>query len=207
MSVPDAGLLPSTPRAGRVHERVDDVVREAVRVRRKRLRRDDAHVLPVAGRRVLSLRALEETAGDGRRARLRRAALELLDVAEAERLQARKVEPADRARDVAERVGSLIAVLVGVRQLAGTDGIKHDYASSGHRAILGTAVSDRLRTRRSSPSTASRSWAPPPGSRGSSCGTRRARSPSSRRLDPRAAAGRPRAACTRGREPRRRLRT
>ena len=46
--------------AGRaVHERIDHVVRESVRVRRKRLRRDDAHVLPVAGGRVLALRPLE----------------------------------------------------------------------------------------------------------------------------------------------------
>ena len=63
------------------------------------------------GRRVLALRALEQPAGDRRRARLRRAALERLDVAEAERLEVRQVEAADGARDVAERVGALVAVL------------------------------------------------------------------------------------------------
>ena len=64
-------------------------------------------------------------------------ALERLDVAEAERLQVRQVEPADGARDVAERVGALVAELVGVRQRAGTDGIEHDHARPRHRAILG----------------------------------------------------------------------
>ena len=68
---------------------------------------------------------------------LRRAALELLDVAEAERLQVRQVEPADGARDVPERVRALVAELGGVRQRAGADGVEHDHAGSGHRAILG----------------------------------------------------------------------
>ncbi len=81
---PRRGLVADHAAGCRVHKRVDHVVREAVRVRRKRLRRDDAHVLPVAGRRVLALRAREQTAGDGRRAGLRRAAFELLDVAEPE---------------------------------------------------------------------------------------------------------------------------
>src|SRR5262249_31786075 len=71
---------------GAIHERVDHVVGKAEWVRRHRLRRDYAHELPVPCGRVLTLRALHETAGDRRRARLRRAPLEWLDVAEAERL-------------------------------------------------------------------------------------------------------------------------
>ena len=86
---PRRGLVAEHAAAGPVHERVDHVVREAVRVGRERRRRDDAHQLPVARRRVLALRALEQPAGDRRRARLRRAALERLDVAEAERLEVR----------------------------------------------------------------------------------------------------------------------
>ena len=54
-----------------VHERVDHVVREAVRVGRHRLLRLDPHQLPVAGRRVLAARALERAA---RRPRARPAA-------------------------------------------------------------------------------------------------------------------------------------
>ena len=91
---PARRLVAEHAAGGAVHERVDHVVREAVRVGRERLRRDDPHQLPVADRRVLALRALEQPAGDRGRARLRRAALERLDVAEAERLQVR----ADRAR-------------------------------------------------------------------------------------------------------------
>ena len=60
------------------------------------MRGDDAHQLPVAGGRVLALRALQQPARDRRRARLRRAALQRLDVAEPERLEVGQVEPADR---------------------------------------------------------------------------------------------------------------
>ena len=134
ISVPEAGLVAEHAAAGAVHERVDHVVREAVRVGRERRRRDDAHQLPVAGRRVLALRALEQPAGDRRRARLRRAALERLDVAEPERLEVRQVEAADGARDVAERVGALVAVFGGVRQRSGA---RRRRARSRKRAARG----------------------------------------------------------------------
>ena len=51
---------------GGVHERVDHVVREAVGIRRQGLRRDDAHHLPVAERRVFPLGALEAARHRGR---------------------------------------------------------------------------------------------------------------------------------------------
>ena len=105
------GLVSQHAAGGLVHERVDHVVREAVRIGRKCLRGDDPHVLPVARRRVLPLRALEEPAGDCRCAWLRRASLERLDVAEAERLETRQVEPADGSGDVSERVRPFVPVL------------------------------------------------------------------------------------------------
>ena len=77
------GLVAEHAAARAVHERVDHVVREAVRVGRERLRRDDPHHLPVPRRGVLALRALDEPAGDRGRAGLRRAALQRLDVPEA----------------------------------------------------------------------------------------------------------------------------
>ena len=101
---PRGRLVPEHAPPGAVHERVDHLEREAVRIGRKRLRRDDPHQLPVAGRRVLALRALEEPARDRGRARLRRAALERLDVSEAECLEVGQVEPADGARDVPQGV-------------------------------------------------------------------------------------------------------
>ena len=128
-------LVADHPAARAVHERVDHLVGEPVRIGRERRRRDDAHQLPVACRGVLALRALEEPARDGRRVRLRRAALELLDVAEAERLEVR----AGRARrppgDVPERVRAVVAVVGGVRQLAGADGIEHDHTGTGHAEL------------------------------------------------------------------------
>src|SRR4029079_2227580 len=60
--------------AGAVHERIDHVVRQALRVGRGGRLSDDAHQLPVARRRVLSLRALEQPARNGRGARLGAAA-------------------------------------------------------------------------------------------------------------------------------------
>ena len=77
-----------------------------------------------------------ETARDGGRARLRRAALERLDVPEPERLEVRQVEAADGAGDVPERVGAFVAALGGVRQLAGADGIEHDHACPRHAGSL-----------------------------------------------------------------------
>ena len=130
------GLVPEHAAAGLVHERVDHVVREAVRIGRHRGRRDDAHQLPVAGRRVLALRPLEQPAGDRGSARLRRAALELHHVAEAERLQCGQVETSDGAGHVAERVRSLISEIGRIGQLSRADGIEHDYARPRHVAIV-----------------------------------------------------------------------
>jgi hypothetical protein len=130
--------------SGAVHERIDHVVRESVRVRRERLRRHHAHELPVPSRRVLALRALEQAARHRGRPGLRRTPVEGLYVPQAERLEARQVETADRSRDVAQCVRALVSVLGGVRQLAGADGIEHDDARPGHRAILGTLVATAL---------------------------------------------------------------
>jgi hypothetical protein len=101
---PRGGLVAEHAAAGPVHERVEDLEGKPVRIGRKGLLGHHTHELPVAGGRVLPLRALEETAGDGRRAGLRRATLELLDVSEPERLQVRQVEAADSLGDVSERV-------------------------------------------------------------------------------------------------------
>ena len=120
-----------------VHERVDHIVREAVRIRRHRLRCHDAHQLPVAGRRVLALRPLDQATCDGRRAGLRRTTFERLDVSQAERLEIREVEAADRARDVSERVRALVTVFRRIGKLSRSNGVEHDDARPRHAAILG----------------------------------------------------------------------
>src|SRR5206468_2019808 len=109
-------LVAQNTAARAVHERIDHVMRKALRVGRKRSRRDDAHQFPVPRGRILAFRALDEPAGDGRRSRLRWATLERLDVSEAERLEIRQVQAAHNTRDVAERVGSLVTVSGSVRQ-------------------------------------------------------------------------------------------
>jgi hypothetical protein len=125
----------AAPRA--VHEWVDHVVGKAVPVGGEGRRRHDAHQLPVPGRRVLPARPLREAAGDGRSARLGRAALERLNVSEPECLEVGEIEAADGPGDIPERVRSFIPVLVGIRQCAGADGVEHDHAGPWHAAILG----------------------------------------------------------------------
>ena len=120
-----------------VHERVDHLEREPVRVGRQRLGRDDPHQLPVTRGRVLPFRPLDESARDRRCARLRRATLERLDVAETEGFEGGQVEPADRPRDIAERVGSFVAELGRVGKLSRAHRVQHDDACAGHGAILG----------------------------------------------------------------------
>ena len=72
MSVPLAGTLPRTPRPVSVHERVDHLVAGSRAGRSASpVGVDDPHQLPVAGRRVLAARALEQPA---RRRRARPAA-------------------------------------------------------------------------------------------------------------------------------------
>ena len=114
---------------GAVHERVDHVVREAVRVRRQRLRRDDPHQLPVAERRVLALRALDQPAGDRGRARPAagspRAPRRCR--ARAPRGSGRSRPPTARATfpSVSEPSSPNSA---GVRQRSRADGVEHDHA-------------------------------------------------------------------------------
>ena len=140
ISVPDAGLLPSTPRPVRCMNGSITSCGKPCGYVGNGVRRDDAHQLPVAGGRVLALRALEQAAGDRGRTRLRRAALERLDVAEPERLEVRQVEAADGARDVAERVGALVPVLGCIRQRSRAHGVEHDHARARHAAILCTLM-------------------------------------------------------------------
>ena len=213
---PRGRLVAEDAATGLVHEGVDHVVREAVRIGGHRGRRDDAHQLPVAGRRVLALRPLEQAAGDRGSSRLRRAALERHDVAEAERLQRGQVETSDGAGDVAERVRPLIAVRGRVGQLSRANGIEHDYARPRHAAILRR---DGHRPRVDRPHLLHRLHRRARGRRhvGSSSSSARPRARSSwkpartpRRTPParpRRRRARLRAACTRARAPRRPPRT
>ena len=77
------------------------------------------------------------SAGDRGRAGLGWAAFERLDVAEAERLEVREIEPADGARDVPQRVRSFVSELGCIGQLARAHRVQHDDACAGHGAILG----------------------------------------------------------------------
>ena len=90
----------------------------------------------MAGRRVLALRALEQPTRDRRGARLGRAALERLDVAEPERLEVGQVEAPDGASDVSERVRAFIPPLGSIWQRTGADGIEHDHAGPRHAGSL-----------------------------------------------------------------------
>ena len=144
ISVPDAGLLPSTPRpVWFMNGSITSSGKPCGYVGNGG-RRDDAHELPVAGRRVLALRALEQPAGDRRRAGLRRAALERHHVSEPERLEIGQVEASDGAGDVAEGVRAFVPVLPCVRQLSSADGVEHDDARPRHAGYSTAALDDAL---------------------------------------------------------------
>jgi hypothetical protein len=124
--------------AGPVRERVENLEREPVGVRRKGLSSHHPHQLPVSRGRVLALRPLDEPARNRGRSGLRRAAGQFLHVAETERLEIREVEPADRFRDVAKCVRPFVAVVGRIRQLTRPDGVEDDDARPWHEAILGS---------------------------------------------------------------------
>ena len=134
---PRRRLVPKDSAPGAVHERVDHVVRKPMRIGRQRLRSDDPHQLPVPRRGVLAFGAFGQPAGDGGRARLRRAPFERLDVAEAESLEIRKVEAADSLRNISKRVRALVPIVARVGQLSCADGVEDDHAGARHAAILG----------------------------------------------------------------------
>ena len=117
--------------------------------------------LPMAGRRVLAARGLDAEAplsarlGE-RKARRRAAGRSLHRLAEPERFEARQPQGAAPQavavalaagagfRDMAERVGALIAVSLGVRCAAAADRIEDDENRAGHGAF--PAPSTVLRT-------------------------------------------------------------
>ena len=121
--------------AGAVDQLVEDLVREAVRVRAQRARRDDAHQLPVAGDRVLARPERVQPPVDDA-VRRRRHARQRHDVAEPEALQDRQVEPAGGLGDVAERVRARVAVVGRVGQLARPAGVDDDDEGSLHGCRL-----------------------------------------------------------------------
>src|SRR5215210_9475787 len=82
---PGGGLVAEDAATRAVHEGIDDLEWEAVRIRWHRLRRHDAHELPVAGCRVLAARPFDQAARDRGSAGLRRTALQRLDVSKPER--------------------------------------------------------------------------------------------------------------------------
>ena len=89
---------------------------------------------PASGTEIIQ--ELGEAAGDRRRPRLRRAALQGLDVSEAESFHCRQVEATDGAGDVPEGVRPLVTELTRIRQFARSDSVQHDDARPSHAAIL-----------------------------------------------------------------------
>ena len=123
---------------GAVHEGIDHLVGEAVRIGREGHRRDDAHQLPVPRRRVLAFRPLEQPTRDGRGARLRGAPFERLDITEPERLEIGQVEAPDRTSDVPQRVRAFVSPLGRIWQRTRADGIEHDHTGPRHAGSLRT---------------------------------------------------------------------
>jgi hypothetical protein len=111
--------------AARPLDQPDHLGREAVGIGRARLARDDAHQLPVAGRRVLAGPERVQAAVERRRAR-RRDALQRQDRAEPEPLHPRQLQTAGQLGQMGERGGARVAVVGRVGQRARADGVEHD---------------------------------------------------------------------------------
>jgi len=94
--------------------------------------------------RVLALRALEESAGDRRSARLRRAAIERHHVSEPERFEIGQVETADGAGRVAQGVRAFVSVLPCVRQLSSTGRRRARLRTLAARGYSTAALDDAL---------------------------------------------------------------
>jgi hypothetical protein len=75
---------------------------------------------------------------------LRRAALERLDVPEAERLEGRQIEASDGAGDVRQRVRPLVTEVSRVWQFSRPDGVQHNDARTRHIESYPTRVADAL---------------------------------------------------------------
>ena len=108
-SVPAIRPVAAEPQTGGVLERAHDIRRETVRIRRQRLRRHDAHQLPVPGRRLLA-RPERAKAPVDRRADHRGDAQDRHDRAQPQPLQRREPKPADLLGQVRERVRAGVAV-------------------------------------------------------------------------------------------------
>ncbi len=119
--------------AGRALELGHERRREAARIGRRRGVGDDAHELPVTGGRVLArTERVQPPVERGRRRR--RDTGDRDDRAEAEALERRQTEPADRVGDVRERVRlGRVAVGLGVRERADAAGVEHDHGRAALR--------------------------------------------------------------------------
>ena len=95
-------------------------------------------------RRVLALRALEQSSGHRGCCGQRRAARQRQHVAEAECLQVGQAQAADGRRDVRERARALVSPGCGVGQLPRADGVEHD--DEGAPGHSGEPIPRRART-------------------------------------------------------------
>src|SRR6185437_15296802 len=119
------GLIAERAPADAPFECGDHFFRKAMRIDWKRLLEPDARHFPVPGGGVLSGRDGRALAEATLGPRWRRKMLERFDACEAEANEIRNLQR-PRARNVAERVASHVAVVGSIRQLADSDAIEHD---------------------------------------------------------------------------------
>jgi hypothetical protein len=144
--------VPEHSPPGRARERLDQFEWEAgVREGRERLRQHDAHHLPVPGRGVLAARSLAHASHGGAGLGRSRNAGYTGHSAVSGCLECREVETADGGSDVAHRVGSRVAILVGIRGCPAAARVEDDRGDA-HCASVEAAVAasaeERLREQR-----------------------------------------------------------
>ncbi len=125
ISVPDAGLLPSSLAADLFFEFGDDLGWESVRVNGKCLRQPDAGHLPMPGGGVLAGRVSGSFSEGCERLMGGRNVSQRRDVPETKFLQRRQAQRTGFG-DVAKRVAADVTVISRIRQFADADAIQND---------------------------------------------------------------------------------
>jgi hypothetical protein len=121
------GLIRQVPfAAGEFQEFVEDRFRKSIRVHRKRPIRDNAGKFPMSRRAVLSLGSLSHLSKATVTGCDRLNAVDRGDVPEAETLEVRKLQAADCAGRIRNRVRADIAVRGGIGKRSNAHAVQHD---------------------------------------------------------------------------------
>ena len=136
---PRGHLVPHPAALDALGDPIQELDGEPVRVSGERALEHEPRELPVAGRAVLAGRALGEPPARAKRLPPHAHPGKRDQAAEAEALERRHPETADRLGDVEQGVAALVAVVRGVGERAHSDAVEHDEEHPHPRLAAATA--------------------------------------------------------------------